>query len=77
MVEDVQVSQIKKLYPNLKGVLERPSRNIQREGLDEQEPTSMHETIYPECEFSIHFTMFTGQHIPVKSLTPYCVAPVN
>ena len=77
MVEDVQVSQIKKLYPNLKGILERPSRNIQHEGLDEQELTSMYETIYPECEFSIHFTMFTGQYISVKSLTLYCVAPAN
>jgi len=61
MVEDIQVSQIKKLYPNLKGVLERPSRSIQREDLDEQEPTSMHETIFPECELSTHFMMFTGQ----------------
>lgn len=53
MLEGVQVSQVKKLYPELKSVLERPSRKVQSDGSEEQEPTTAHETVYPECEFNI------------------------
>jgi hypothetical protein len=55
MLEGIQVSQIKRLYPELKGVLERPSRNLQSEGSEGQEPTTTHETVYPECKISLHF----------------------
>lgn len=75
VLEGVQVSQIKKLYPKLKSVLERPSRNIESNGLEDLEPTTMHEIAYPECEFSTYFRFFTDQYMPVKSPTPYYVVP--
>ena len=75
VLEGVQVSQIKKLYPKLKSVFERPSRNIESNGSDELEPTTMHETAYAECEFSTYFRLFTDQYLPVKSRTPYYVVP--
>lgn len=75
MLEVAQMSQIKKLYPDLKGILERPPTNLQFEGSEDQEPTTTHETVYPECEFSIHFRLFTDPYMPVKSPTPYYVVP--
>ena len=77
MIEGTQMSQIKKLYPDLKGVLEQPSRGFQHEGVDEQEPITTHETVYPECEFSIHFMLFADPYIPAKSPIPYYVVPTN
>ena len=53
MLEGIQISQIKKLYPKLKSVLERPSRSFLSEVPEGQEPTTTHETVYPECESSI------------------------
>ena len=74
MLEGVQVSQIKKLYPALKNVLEQPSR-IQSEGSEGREPTTTHETVYPECEFSVYLMLFADPYIPIKSPTPYYVVP--
>ena len=50
VIESVQVSQIKKLYLDLKNILERPSKNASLNDLQDQEPTTAHETLYPECE---------------------------
>jgi len=71
ILEGVQVSHIKKLYPQLKSVLERPSRSFQSESSEEREPTTTHETVYPECEFSVHFRLFTDPYIWYLSSPPY------
>jgi hypothetical protein len=78
MLEGVQISQIKRLYPELKHVLERPLR-AGAEGSEGQEPTTMHETTYPECEPIIHFRLLTDPYtlmVPVKSRTPYYVVRI-
>jgi len=75
MLEGIQMSQIRKLYPALQSALERPSKTLQSEGLEEREPITMHETIYPECEFCISLMLFADPYIPVKSPTPFYVVP--
>lgn len=50
VIESVQVSQIKKLYLDLKNILEWPSKNASLNDLQDQEPMTAHETLYPECE---------------------------
>jgi hypothetical protein len=68
MMESIQVAQIKKLYPDLKNILERQSRTGLSEDSEDQEPTTAHETVYPECESGIRF-MF------VCSLIHICQVP--
>ena len=56
-MESVQVAQIKKLYPDLKSILERQSRKGESDDSEDQEPTTAHETVYPECESGIRFRL--------------------
>ena len=51
------MSQIKKLYPELRDILEWPSKKLYFEDswAEEEEPTNAHEVLYPECAFSIPF----------------------
>jgi hypothetical protein len=50
MLEGVQ---IKKLYPDLKHILERQSRKGLSDYSEDQEPITAHETVYPGCELVI------------------------
>ena len=75
MMESVQVAQIKKLYPDLKSILERQSRKGQSDDSEDQEPTTAHETVYPECESSIRFRLFLLTRPHLSSSTHHTVSP--